>query len=178
MLAKELSRISRNGEFSYEFKNVLIINQIHFITLDGAINTLEDNAMNFGLFAWLSETEAARTSKRIKASYQVRAKSGKFDEACYGYTFDKGNLLVAQDGTADIVKRIYSEYIEGKSFDAIGRSLYNEGVSTPATVNVVGAINPKIEELIKKLNLLQYEESNSKITVEELRTYISRQLAG
>lgn len=73
VLAKELSRISRNGEFSYEFKNVLIINQIHFITLDGAINTLEDNSMNFGLFAWLSETEAARTSKRVKASYEVRA---------------------------------------------------------------------------------------------------------
>lgn len=132
VLAKELSRISRNGEFSYEFKNVLIVNQIHFITLDGAINTLEDNSMNFGLFAWLSETEATRTSKRVKASYEVRAKSGRFDEAPYGYTLENGKLYISTSGSAEVVQRIFKEYIDGKSFDAIGRSLFNEGVPTPA----------------------------------------------
>lgn len=132
VVAKELSRISRNGEFSYEFKNVLIMNQIHFITLDGAINTFEDNGINFGLFAWLSEAEAARTSKRIKDSYDVRAKSGRFDDAPYGYDLNNGKLLISNDGSAEIVKRIYEEYIAGKSFDAIGRSLYNENVPTPA----------------------------------------------
>jgi hypothetical protein len=30
-----------------------------------------DNAMNFGLFAWLSQTEAARTGRRIKSSYEL-----------------------------------------------------------------------------------------------------------
>ncbi|HWL22692.1 MAG TPA: recombinase family protein [Ureibacillus sp.] len=134
VLAKELSRISRNGGFSYEFKNVLIMNQIHFLTLDGAINTLDDNSMNFGLYAWLSETEATRTSKRIKYSYETRAKDGRFDEAPYGYTLIDGKLYIATDGTAEIVKRIYNEYIEGKSFDAIGRSLFNEDIPTPAKV--------------------------------------------
>src|SRR5690606_9375705 len=113
---------------SYEFKNVLIMNQIHFLTLDGAINTLDDNSMNFGLYAWLSETEATRTSKRIKYSYETRAKDGRFDEAPYGYTLIDGKLYIATDGTAEIVKRIYNEYIEGKSFDAIGRSLFNEDI--------------------------------------------------
>ncbi|UHA60705.1 recombinase family protein [Metabacillus litoralis] len=31
-----------------------------------------------------------------------------------------------------LCKRIYKEYIAGKSFDAIGRSLFNEGIPTPA----------------------------------------------
>lgn len=132
VLSKELSRISRNGAFSYEFHNILTLNHIHLVTLDGAINTLDDNSMNLGLYAWLSETEAVRTSKRIKASYKVRAKSGRFDEAPYGYDLSDGKLFIANDGSAEIVKLIYSEYISGKSFDAIGRYLFNENIPTPA----------------------------------------------
>ena len=102
------------------------------LTLDGAINTLDDNAMNFGLFAWLSETETVRTSRRVKSSYEVRAKSGRFDEAPYGYDLENGKLSIATDGSAEIVQLIYAEYIDGKSFDAIGRSLFNEHIPTPA----------------------------------------------
>lgn len=133
VISKELSRISRNGAFSYEFYNVLTYNRIHLVTLDGTINTLDENSMNLGLYAWLSETEAVRTSKRIKASYDVRAGLGLFDEAPYGYDLEKGKLFIAKDGSAEIVKRIYSEFISGKSFDAIGRILFNEDVPTPAT---------------------------------------------
>ncbi|MGE7997605.1 recombinase family protein [Lysinibacillus sp. NPDC093190] len=107
VLAKELSRISRNGEFSYEFKNVLFKNQIELIALDGAINTFENNSMNLGLFAYLSETEAAYTSRRVKASYEVRAKAGRFDEAPYEYTLNDGKLFVSTNGTAEIVQRIF-----------------------------------------------------------------------
>lgn len=65
VLSKE---IAWNGIFSYEFKNILFLNQIHIITLNGAINSMEDNFFNFGLFVWMAEAEAARTSKRIKVS--------------------------------------------------------------------------------------------------------------
>ncbi|WP_186316946.1 recombinase family protein [Bacillus altitudinis] len=130
VLSKEISRISRNGIFSYEFKNILLLNQIHVITLDGAINSMEDNFFNFGLFVW--SAEAARTSKRIKVSYEVRAKSGRFDDAPYGYDLEDGKLYISRSGSAEVVQRIYKEYIAGKSFDAIGRSLFNEGVPTPA----------------------------------------------
>ncbi|WP_186278738.1 recombinase family protein [Lysinibacillus sp. BW-2-10] len=132
VLAKELSRISRNGAFSYEFKDVLISNQIHFLTLDGAIDTMEDNHSFFGLYAWLSESEAQRTSARVKSSAKVRAKLGRFDEAPYGYDLKDGKLYIATDGSNLIVQRIFKEYIDGRSFDAIARSLSNEKVATPA----------------------------------------------
>lgn len=132
VITKELSRISRNGTFSYEFKDVLITHQIHLITLDGVINTLKDSISYFGLFAWLSEEEALRTSKRVKTSAQVRAKAGRFDEAPYGYDLKDGKLYISSDGSAEIVKRIFNEYIEGRSFDAIARSLSRENIPTPA----------------------------------------------
>lgn len=62
ILAKELSRIARNGELAYKIKRVLEDSKIHFITLDGAINTLEGNRDKFGLFAWLYEEERDRKS--------------------------------------------------------------------------------------------------------------------
>lgn len=133
VLAKELSRISRNGAFSYEFKDTLIMNQIHFLTLDGAINTLDNNSMNFGLYAWLSENEATRTSKRNKLAYETRSKAGRFDEAAFGYDLTDGKLTIATDGSAEIVKQIYAEFIKGKSFDAIGRTLFENDIPTPAS---------------------------------------------
>lgn len=39
ILAKELSRLARNGELSYKIKNLCENQGIHIITLDNAINT-------------------------------------------------------------------------------------------------------------------------------------------
>lgn len=132
IIAKEFSRISRNGAFSYEFRDTIRENNIHFITLDGTINTLDNASNKFGLYAWMAEDEAERCSIRVKSSYQARAKSGKFDAAPYGYDLVNGNLHIAEDGSAEVVKRIYNLYIQGRSFDAISRILIAENIETPA----------------------------------------------
>ena len=49
ILAKELSRLARNGELSYRIKNLAENNKIDIVTLDNAINTLEGNRSMFGL---------------------------------------------------------------------------------------------------------------------------------
>lgn len=133
IIAKEFSRISRNGAFSYEFRDKIRENNIHFITLDGTINTLDSTSNKFGLYAWMAEDEAERCSIRIKSSYQGRAKDGKFDAAPYGYDLIDGKLYVSEDGSAEVVKRIYSLYIQGRSFDAISRILLAENIETPAS---------------------------------------------
>lgn len=68
ILAKELSRLARNGGLSYRIRDIAEQNRIHIITSDGAINTLEGNANMFGLYAWMYEQESQRTSTRIKAA--------------------------------------------------------------------------------------------------------------
>lgn len=132
IIAKEFSRISRNGAFSYEFRDLIRENNIHFITLDGTINTLDGASNKFGLYAWLAEDEAERCSVRVKSSYQARAKAGKFDAAPYGYDLLHGKLHIAKDGSAEVVKRIFTLYIQGRSFDAISRTLIAENIVTPA----------------------------------------------
>jgi site-specific DNA recombinase len=90
----------------------------------------------FGLFAWIYEQEAQRTSERIKAALGTMAKKGMFkgSNAPYGYTVEDGKLLVSDDGTPEVVKMIFNMYLEGNGFDAIARKLYNEGVKTPSQV--------------------------------------------
>ncbi|KWU61140.1 recombinase family protein [Priestia megaterium] len=41
-------------------------------------------------------------------------------------------MSIGTDSSADIVKRIYENYMEEKSFDAIRRSLFNEDIPTRA----------------------------------------------
>lgn len=136
IISKELSRLARNSELSYRIKNIAENNNIHIITLDGAINTLDGNRGMFGMYAWLYEQESQRTSERIKYSKASRCRRGLFNGAIapYGYYIKYGSLYIRDDLTPDIVKRIFNEYISGNGFDAIARKLYEEEIPSPSQI--------------------------------------------
>ncbi|MDL0420803.1 recombinase family protein [Caldibacillus thermoamylovorans] len=136
ILAKELSRLARNGELSYKIKNLCENQGIHIITLDNAINTLTGNTHMFGLYAWMYEQESQNTSNRVKETLKTRAKSGLFkgSNPPYGYEVRDGKLYIRNDETPNIVRRIFKEYLEGNGRQSIARRLYNEGIPTPAQI--------------------------------------------
>lgn len=136
VLSKEISRLSRNGTLSYTLRDTLLDNKIDIITLDGAIDTTKGNIENFGLFVWMAEQESNRTSRRIKQMFMTEANKGNFtgSNPPYGYRVEDKKLIIRNDDTPQVIKRIYNEYLEGKGFDAIARGLYNDGIPTPAQV--------------------------------------------
>lgn len=136
ILAKELSRLARNGGLSYRIKEIAEQNRIHIITSDGAINTLEGNAHMFGLYAWMYEQESQRISERIKGVLRTKARKGEFKGSTppYGYRVTNGKLTIADDDTPNVVRRIFRMYLEGKGFDSIARALTREGYPTPTQV--------------------------------------------
>lgn len=136
ILSKELSRLARNGKLSYEIKDIAEKNHIHIITFDGAINSLEGNINMFGLYSWMYEQEAQRTSERIKTALNTKAKKGDFtgSNPPYGYKVLNHKLYCAQDNTPAIVREIFKLYISGKGFDWIARYLSNQGHPTPAKI--------------------------------------------
>ena len=136
ILAKELSRIARNGKLSYEIKTLAENNNIHIITLDNAINTIEGNTHMFGMYAWMYEQESQRISDRVKYALKSRAEKGIFkgSVAPYGYYCKNGTLFIKNDFTPDVVRRIFNEYINGVGFDAIARNLYNNDIPSPRQV--------------------------------------------
>ena len=109
---------------------------IHLITLDGTINTLEDNTDKFGLFAWLYEEESQRISRRIKIALQQKAKSGEFKGSIppYGYRVENKRLFLRNDETCEAVKLIYQLYLKGVGVDSIAKRLDEMGYPTPSKV--------------------------------------------
>ncbi|EOU1462731.1 recombinase family protein [Clostridium perfringens] len=136
LLSKELSRLARNSYLAHKIKNIIQKNGIQLLTLDNSINTLQDNTENFGLFAWLYEKESDNTSRRLKAAFKTRSSRGLFKGPIppYGYYCKNGKLYVKNDNTPDIVKRIFSDYLSGKGFDAIAKSLFEENIPSPSTI--------------------------------------------
>jgi site-specific DNA recombinase len=136
ILAKELSRLARNGRLSYELRDIILLNNLHIICLDNSINTLEGNVQNFGLFAWLYETESANSSRRNKEAKKAKSRRGEFigSNPPYGYKSENGILKIRKDETPEIVRRIFNEYLEGKGMDSIAKALTAERVPTPSQI--------------------------------------------
>ncbi|WP_268624913.1 recombinase family protein [Paenibacillus alvei] len=136
VMAKELSRLARNGRLSHEIRDTVLQKNIHIITLDNAINSLEGNTDNFGLYAWIYERESQNTSNRLKTIFKVNAQRGKFKGSIppLGYRAENGQLYVRNDPTPDIVRRIFRNYLNGKGYDAIARELNDEGIPTPSQI--------------------------------------------
>lgn len=90
----------------------------------------------FGLYAWIYEQVSQRTSERIKIALTTKAKRGEYKGSIppYGYRLENKALYLADDGSPEIVRYIYSEYINGVGFDKIARSLSKRGIPTPSTV--------------------------------------------
>jgi site-specific DNA recombinase len=132
ILAKELSRLARNGRLSYELRDTCLQN----FCLDNSINTITGDVQNFGLFAWLYENESAQSSRRNKAAKRTKANNGLFtgSNPPYGYNSDKGKLKIRDDNTPEIVRRIFNEYLEGKGMDSIAKSFTAEKVPTPSQI--------------------------------------------
>jgi site-specific DNA recombinase len=89
-----------------------------------------------GLYSFLAQYEAENCSLRIKTALNTIAKSGfyKGSIAPYGYTIVDKILIIRDDDTPNIVKRIYKEYQEGKGIDTIARHLTRDNIPTPAQI--------------------------------------------
>lgn len=136
ILVKELSRLGRDGELLYRLKRLLTNNNVHLVTYDNKVNTLEGESQFFGLYAWMAESEANTISQRVRASLKAVAKAGKFtgSNAPYGYRVENQKLVLGNIEHVNTVKRIYKLYLAGKGFEAIARMLTREGLPTPAKV--------------------------------------------
>ena len=87
------------------------------------------------IMASLAQQESQSLSQNIKMGLQYRYQQGKVQinhNRFLGYTKDaEGNLLIDPE-QAEIVKRIYREYLEGLSMDKIAAGLERDGILTSA----------------------------------------------
>lgn len=85
------------------------------------------------IMASLAQQESESLSKNVKLGMQYRFQQGKImvNTSCFlGYDKDENGNLVINPKQAEIVKRIYKEYLDGKSILAICRGLERDKIRT------------------------------------------------
>lgn len=135
IIVKDLSRFGRNYlEVGKYLDEIFLINDIRFIAID-------DNYDNKGLmdeFAAFknifNEMYLKDIRKKIKTTFDYKAKTKLLNSrpgAFYGLTIDKDGQYIIDEETANVVKRIFSLYIEGFSTKAIASQLTKECIIAP-----------------------------------------------
>ena len=87
------------------------------------------------IMASLAQQESQSLSQNVKLGLQFRYQNGQVQvnhNHFLGYTKDEEGNLVIDPEQAEIVKRIYREYLEGYSIDKIAKGLEADGILTGA----------------------------------------------
>lgn len=100
------------------------------------INTMDAKGeVLLTIMASLAQQESQSLSQNVKLGLQFRYQAGKVQvnhNRFLGYTKDDEGSLVIAPEEAEIVLRIYREYLEGASLFQIGQGLEADGIKTAA----------------------------------------------
>ena len=87
------------------------------------------------IMASLAQQESQSLSQNVKLGLQFRYQNGQVQvnhNRFLGYTKDAEGHLIIDPAQAEVVKRIYREYLEGYSMDKIAAGLEHDGILTGA----------------------------------------------
>lgn len=132
ILTKSISRFSRNTvdclKFTRELKGLNIA--VYFEKEN--INTLDAKGeVLMTIMAALAQQESESLSANVRLGIQFRNQAGKVQvnhNRFLGYTKDEEGKLIIVPEEAAIVRRIYAEYMDGRSFLQIKRGLEADGI--------------------------------------------------
>ena len=133
---KSISRFARNTVDCLQTVRKLRAKNIGIYFEKENINTMDAKGeVLLTIMASLAQQESQSLSQNVKLGLQYRYQQGKVQvnhNRFMGYTKDEeGNLIIVPQ-EAEIIKRIYREYLEGKSLAGIGRDLEKDGILTAA----------------------------------------------
>jgi len=143
VLCKTLSRAFRNyADQGYFLEEFFPRHRTRFIALGSprVDSFLDPEAVQTGLEipinGILNDRYAARTSADVRRTLDMKRRRGEFigSFAPYGYAKDPGdrNRLIPDPAAAEVVRAIFSWYVEGLGKGAIAARLNEKGIPNPA----------------------------------------------
>lgn len=134
IITKSISRFSRNITDCLELVRKLLELDVPIYFEKESINTMDAKGeILITIMASLAQQESQSLSQNVKMGIQFRYQQGKVQinhNRFLGYTKDADGNLVIDPEQAEIVKRIYREYLEGYSMDKIAAGLEADGILT------------------------------------------------
>ncbi|WP_316399593.1 recombinase family protein, partial [Enterococcus faecium] len=136
VITKSISRFARNTLDCLQYIRQLKDKNISVYFEKENINTTDAKGeVLLTIMASLAQQESQSLSQNVKLGLQYRYQQGKVQvnhKRFMGYTKDEdGNLTIVPE-EAEIIKRIYREYLEGASLLQIARGLEADGILTAA----------------------------------------------
>lgn len=134
IITKSISRFARNTVDCLNYIRELKALNIPIYFEKESINTMDAKGeVLITIMASLAQQESESLSQNVKLGIQYRFQQGKVmvNANCFlGYDKDEEGHLVINPEQAEIVKRIFREYLEGASCQQIARGLECDGVLT------------------------------------------------
>lgn len=136
IITKSISRFARNTLDCLKYIRQLKDMNIPVLFEKESINTMDAKGeVLITIMASLAQQESQSLSQNVKLGLQYRYQQGKVQinhNRFLGYTKDTDGNLVVDPEQAEVVKRIYREYLEGFSMDKIAAGLERDGILTGA----------------------------------------------
>ena len=136
IITKSISRFARNTLDCLKYIRKLKEKNIPVFFEKEAINTMDAKGeVLITIMASLAQQESQSLSQNVKLGLQFRHQSGQVQvnhNHFLGYTKDADGNLIIDPEQAEVVKRIYREYLEGYSMDRIAKGLEADGILTGA----------------------------------------------
>lgn len=134
IITKSISRFARNTVDCLNYIRKLKEKKIAVFFEKENINTLDAKGETLLIImASLAQQESESLSLNTRMGYQYRFQQGKIivnAKMFLGYDKDENGNLVINPEQAEIVKRIFREYLEGASCQKIAKGLERDGIST------------------------------------------------
>ena len=136
VVTKSISRFARNTLDCLKYIRELKDKNIPVFFEKENINSMDAKGeVMLTIMASLAQQESQSLSQNVRLGIQYRYQQGKV-QVCtnrfLGYDKDEEGNLVINPEEAKVVKRIYREFLEGKSYYAIGQGLTADGIKTAA----------------------------------------------
>jgi DNA invertase Pin-like site-specific DNA recombinase len=136
VITKSISRFARNTLDCLKYIRQLKDKNIPVFFEKENINTMDSKGeIMLTIMASLAQQESQSLSQNVKLGIQYRYQQGEVQvnhNRFLGYTKDENKRLVIVPEEAEVIKRIYREYLEGASLIQIARGLEADGILTAA----------------------------------------------
>ena len=132
VITKSISRFARNTVDCLNYIRKLKEKNIPVYFEKENIDSMDSKGeIMLTIMASLAQQESQSLSQNVKLGLQYRYQQGEIQVNCarfLGYTKDENKHLVVVPEEAEVVKRIYREYLEGASMLKIARGLEADGI--------------------------------------------------
>ena len=141
VIVKDLSRLSRNyTDAGSLIENLFVQMNVRFISLTEGIDSYlnPDSVSNLivPITNVINDNFCYQTSKKIRQVFDYKRRNGEFigGFAAYGYIKDPKDkhALIIDEEAAEVVRNIYTWFLDGMSKNAIVRNLNSDGVLCPS----------------------------------------------